>query len=180
MPSDGRAMLDRVAAVHRWDCPAVAADVPAPPPDPAEPDLAAAAASLRRPYDALRRLLGQVAGLLVLAQASDRREILDLPAIAVAREQWREVADMLAGIPAARVHARHVAAMSRAARLVGACLDALDGQARAGSGVDVGLALDRIAGAYRLVQQCSDDRIGLTMVDFRQSCCNCSPMAMRA
>jgi hypothetical protein len=180
MPSDGRAMLDRVAAVHRWDCPALATEPPPPLQDVAEPDLAAASAGLRRPYDALRRLLGQVAGLLVLAQASDRREILDLPAIAVAREQWREVTDMLAGLPAGRVYPRHVEALSRAARLVGACLDALDGQARSGSGVDVGLALDRIAGAYRLVQSSSDDRLGLTMVDFRQSCCNCSPTAMRA
>ena len=78
MPSSGREMLDRAALVHRWDCPAVAAEPALPEPDVAEAD-AAAAAALRRPYDALRRLIGQAAGLLVLAQASQRREIVDLP-----------------------------------------------------------------------------------------------------
>ena len=78
MPSSGRDMLDRAALVHRWDCPAVAAEPALPEPDVAEAD-AAAAAVLRRPYDALRRLIGQAAGLLVLAQASQRREIVDLP-----------------------------------------------------------------------------------------------------
>ena len=84
MPSSGRDMLDRAALVHRWDCPAVA-EPALPEPDVAEID-AAAAAALRRPYDGLRRLIGQAAGLLVLAQASQRREIVDLPAVAVARE----------------------------------------------------------------------------------------------
>ena len=45
----------------------------------------AAATALRRPYDGLRRLIGQAAGLLLLAQASSRREIVDLPAVAAAR-----------------------------------------------------------------------------------------------
>jgi hypothetical protein len=78
MPSSGRDMLDRAALVHRWDCPAVA-EPALPEPDVAEVD-AAAAASLRRPYDSLRRLIGQAAGLLVLAQTSQRREVLDLRA----------------------------------------------------------------------------------------------------
>ena len=100
MPSSGRDMLDRAALVHRWDCPAVA-ELALPEPDVAEVD-AAAAAALRRPYDALRRLIGQAAGLLVLAQTSQRREILDLPAVAVAREQWREVTAALGDLSAPR------------------------------------------------------------------------------
>ena len=51
MPSSGRDMLDRAALVHRWDCPAVA-EPALPEPEVAEVD-AAAAATLRRPYDAL-------------------------------------------------------------------------------------------------------------------------------
>ena len=51
MPSSGRDMLDRAALVHRWDCPAVA-EPALPEPDVADID-AAAAAALRRPYDAL-------------------------------------------------------------------------------------------------------------------------------
>jgi hypothetical protein len=177
MLSSGRDMLDRAALVHRWDCPAVAEPAP-PEPDVAEFD-AAAAAALRRPYDALRRLIGQAAGLLVLAQASQRREIVDLPAVAVAREQWREVTGTLADLSAPGGCERQVEHLIRAARLIGACLDALEASVNHET-VDVSLALDRIAAAYRLVQNSSSDKLGMSMVDFRQSCCNCAPMTVRA
>jgi hypothetical protein len=170
-------MLDRAAAVHRWDCPAVA-ERALPEPDVAEVD-AAAAAVLRRPYDALRRLIGQAAGLLVLAQASQRREMVDLPAVAVAREQWREVTSTLADLNAPRGCERRKENLIRAARLVGACLDALEASA-AQKTLEVSLALERIAAAYRLVQDSSSDKLGMTMVDFRQSCCNCAPLTARS
>jgi len=175
--SSGRDMLDRAALVHRWDCPAVA-EPALPEPEVAEID-AAAAATLRRPYDALRRLIGQAAGLLVLAQASQRREILDLPAVAVAREQWREVSSTLADLSAPRGCERQVEKLIRAARLIGACLDALEASTTKEK-VDVSLALERVTAAYRLVQLCSIDKLGMTMVDFRQSCCNCGPLTARA
>jgi hypothetical protein len=176
MSSSGRDMLDRAAVVHRWDCPAVA-EPSFPEPDVAAVD-AAAAAVLRRPYDALRRLIGQAAGLLVLAQASQRREIVDLPAVAVVREQWHELTATLADLNAPRGCERQVENLIRAARLVGACLDALEASANHET-VDVSLALERIAAAYRLVQQSSSDKLGMTMVDFRQSCCNCAPLTAR-
>ena len=177
MASSGRDMLDRAAFVHRWDCPAVA-DPTLPEPNVAAVD-AAAAAALRRPYDALRRLIGQAAGLLVLAQASQRREIVDLPAVAVAREQWRDVTAALADLSAPRGCERQMEHLIHAARLVGACLDALEASANQET-IDASLALDRVAAAYRLVQRCSSDTLGLSMVDFRQSCCNCAPMTSRA
>jgi hypothetical protein len=177
MPSSGRGMLDRAALVHRWDCPAVAESA-LPEQEVAEVETAAAAA-LRRPYDALRRLIGQAAGLLVLAQASQRREIVDLPAVAVAREQWREVSATLADLSAPRGCERHVQNLIRAARLVGECLDALEASANR-EAVDISLALDRVGAAYRFVQLCSIDKLGMTMVDFRQSCCNCAPLMARA
>lgn len=178
MPSSGRDMLDRAALVHRWDCPAVAAKPALPEADVAEDD-AAAVAALRRPYDALRRLIGQAAGLLVLAQASQSREIVDLPAVAVAREQWRHVTATLADLKAPRGSERRKENLVRAARLVGACLDALEASG-AQKTVDIALALERIAAAYQLVQRSSSDRLGMTMVDFRQSCCNCAPLMARA
>jgi len=170
-------MLDRAALVHRWDCPAIA-EPALPEPDVAEVD-ATAAAALRRPYDALRRLIGQAAGLLVLAQTSQRREIVDLPAVTVVREQWREVTATLADLSAPRGSERRKENLIRAARLVGACLDALEASATKGKG-DTSLALERIAAAYRLVQSSSSDKLGMTMVDFRQSCCNCAPLMARS
>lgn len=167
-----RDMLDRAADVHRWDCPAVSTEPAFPECDPTEADVAAAAAALRRPYDALRRLVGQAAGLLVLAEASQRRDIVDLPAVAIAREQWLEATATLADLKAPQGCERQAEDLIRAARLVGACLDALEAAA-AREAIDVSLALDRIAAAYRLVQRASSDKLGMTMVDFRQSCCNC-------
>src|SRR6202522_2458689 len=178
MANSGRDMLDRAALVHRWDCPAIAAEPALPEPDVAEV-YAAAAAALRRPYDALRRLIGQAAGLLVLAQASQRREIVDLPAVAVAREQWREVSATLGDLSVPRGCDAQAENLIRAARLIGACLDALEASANRET-VDVSLALDRIAAAYRLVQNSSSEKLGMTMVDFRQSCCNCAPLMARA
>ncbi len=178
MASRGRDVLDRMTRVHRWDCAAVASEPALPPADVADVDVAAATA-LRRPYDGLRRLIGQAAGLLLLAQASRRREIVDLPAVAVAREQWKDITAELAGIDAPRGCERHVEHLIQAARLIGACLDALEAAA-AREVMDVSLALDRVAAAYRLVQSCSIEKLGLTMVDFRQSCCNCAPIKARA
>jgi hypothetical protein len=85
----------------------------------------------------------------------------------------------LADLNAPRSCERQVEHLIRAARLVGACLDALEASANHET-VDVSLALDRIAAAYRLVQNSSSEKLGLSMVDFRQSCCNCAPMTMRA
>jgi len=178
MANRGRDALDRMTMVHRWDCPAVASEPALPPAEVADVDMAAPTV-LRRPYDGLRRLIGQAAGLLLLAQASRQREIVDLPAIAVAREQWKEITAELASLNAPQGCERHAAHLVQAARLIGACLDALDAAA-AREVMDVSLALDRVAAAYRLAQSCSIERLGLTMVDFRQSCCNCAPMKARA
>ena len=178
MASRGRDVLDRTTMVHRWDCPAVASEPTLPSADVADVDMAAATA-LRRPYDGLRRLIGQAAGLLLLAQASHRREIVDLPAVAAARVQWEDVTTQLASLNAPRGCERHVEHLVQAARLIGACLDALEAAA-AQEVMDVSLALDRVAAAYRLVQRRSVEKLGLRMVDFRQSCCNCAPMNVRA
>jgi hypothetical protein len=178
MASSGWDVLDRMTTVHRWDCPAVGSEPTLPRADVADVDVAAATA-LRRPYDGLRRLIGQAAGLLLLAQASRRREIMDLPAVAAAREQWKDVTAALTDLNAPRGYQRHVEHLVQAARLIGACLDALEAAA-AQEVMDVSLALDRVAAAYRLVRRCSIEKFGLTMVDFRQSCCNCAPMSVRA
>ena len=85
----------------------------------------------------------------------------------------------LADLSAPRSCERQVENLIRASRLIGACLDALEASADHET-VDVSLALDRVAAAYRFVQLCSIDKLGMTMVDFRQSCCNCAPMTARA
>jgi hypothetical protein len=85
----------------------------------------------------------------------------------------------LSDLSAPRSCERQVENLIRAARLVGACLDALEASATKET-VDTSLALERVAAAYRHVQLCSIDKLGMTMVDFRQSCCNCAPITVRA
>lgn len=176
MHGSSRAMLDRAATVHRPDCPALA-DVPVPPAEDTCDDTwmaAEAGALLRRPYDALRRLIGQVAGLLVLAQASGERAVFDLTALRIAQDQWKEVGAGLADITASRHLHRQLEAMRGAVRLVGACLSALDSRGAGSGAPDVSVALARVSSAYQLLQTVSEPKLGLAMVDFRQSCCNCA------
>lgn len=176
-----RAVLDRAVTIHRWDCEALNADNGLPP-DPDEwnpetsPESEAAIAygiAVRRAYDALRRAVGQVAGLLILAQASRQREIADLPALERAREQWAEASEELAALSAPSGLGRHLEAMRRAAHLTGAALNALMALRTSEDGPDVTQALEHLCTAYQVLQSTSESRLGLAMVDFRQSCCNC-------
>jgi len=177
--------FERAVTVHRYDCELVAA-----PPSaigsgdslPAiEKDAAADEAVVRyvvatRPiYDGLRRLIGQVAGLLVLAEAGGRRDVLDLPDIPAARERWAEVEQRLGALQAPSGLEGHLDRLATAHATLGEVLD------------DFGLARlqrdwrqhldragDRIKHAYAWLQAASEPRAGMTPVDFNHACCSCA------
>ncbi|MBN9059333.1 MAG: hypothetical protein J0H21_09090, partial [Rhizobiales bacterium] len=84
----GRALFERAVALHREDCSALAEPArftasAVALPGAAEEALADRVVVYRveagKAYEAFRRLIGQLAGLLILVQASGRREVLDLP-----------------------------------------------------------------------------------------------------
>lgn len=177
--------FERAVTIHRYDCELVTA-----PPSDAEGgetrqaienDPAADEAVVRyvvaaRPvYDGLRRLIGQVAGLLVLAEAGGRRDVLDLPDIPAARERWAEVEQRLGALQAPSGLEGHLDRLATAHATLGEVLD------------DFGLARlqrdwrqhldragDRIKHAYAWLQAASEPRAGMTPVDFNHACCSCA------
>ncbi|MBZ9987398.1 hypothetical protein LB572_09840 [Mesorhizobium sp. BH1-1-5] len=177
--------FERAVTIHRYDCELIAA-----PPSDAESgetkqaienDPAANEAVVRyvvaaRPiYDGLRRLIGQVAGLLVLAEAGGRRDVLDLPDIPAARERWAEVEQRLGALQAPGGLEGHLARLETAHATLGEVLDDF-GLARLRRDWQQHLdrAGDRIKHAYAWLQAASEPRAAMTPVDFNHACCSCA------
>lgn len=175
--------LERAVTVHRYDCEAIA-DTAGAPADAADVSLEAAtpdeavvryAIAARPLYDGMRRSIGHVAGLLVLAQASGRRDVIGLPDLTVARERWQELRERLPALHVPRGLERHFAFLERAHAMIGEVLDGFDA-AREGRDWQHHLdrASDRIKSAYACLQTASEPRAGMMMVDFKHACCSCA------
>jgi hypothetical protein len=137
-------------------------------------EVIAYAIQARTIYSDLRRLIGQTAGLLILAQASNKREALDLAALPGALELWNEISERLGRLSAPRRVEAHLQNLQASFRLTGSCLSSLRVRRSVEGRVDLTEPLGNLSVAYKHLQACSDDRFGMTMVDFRQSCCNCN------
>jgi hypothetical protein len=181
--SPGHDFFERAVTIHRYDCSLVAdatetADT--------RPDADEAASLMpddrsvryglaaRSSYDGLRRLIGQLAGLAILLTASRRRDILDLPDLPLARERWQDIGTGIAALDAPPALARHFGSLTAAYRLVG---DIITGLASLSTTADaervLDIANDSLKRAYRVLQDASEPRLGMTMVDFNHACCNC-------
>jgi hypothetical protein len=132
-------------------------------------------------YSDLKRLIGQLGGLLVLAQASRRRDALEIVSLEEAEATCREASSRCAALVAPGKLARHRARLAEAGRLVGEALAALRATRNAaGETVDLGPASEQAKRAYALLQAASESRFGMTMVDFRHACCNCGAINQQA
>ncbi len=171
-------LLDAVPSIHAADCqswgqaagavsgPAITPDLP--------DDVAAYAAGARAVYSDLRRLVGQLAGLLILAQASNRREAFDLPTLVAARELWQSLPERLDGLRAPGRLDANAYQLRATHRLLGDCLEALrDPRLNGDDRPDLSAAMAGLARAYTHLQAASEPRVGMTMVDFSHACCNC-------
>lgn len=178
--------FERAVTVHRYDCELVATpqassaegmkSLPSGPPDAAADDSIVRYVVATRPvYDGLRRLIGQVAGLLVLAEAGGRRDVLDLPDIPAARERWDEVNERLGALQAPSGLESHLARLVTTHATIG---EVLDDFALARLQRDwqqhLDRAGDRIKHAYVWLQAASEPRAGMTPVDFNHACCSCA------
>lgn len=181
----GKLFFERAVTVHRYDCEVIAS-----PPsdveggearqaienDPAADEVVVRYVVACRPiYDGLRRLIGQVAGLLVLAEAGGRRDVLDLPDIPAARERWAEVEQRLRALQAPSGLEGHLDRLATAHATLGEVLDDF-GLARLQRDWQRHLdrAGDRIKHAYAWLQAASEPRAGMTPVDFNHACCSCA------
>src|SRR6185369_14608783 len=78
-------------------------------------------------FNALRRLIGQLSGLLILAETRTLRNAPDLADLAAARRQWAETADAAARLEGPGSLADHAGRLQHAARHVGAALETMSG-----------------------------------------------------
>jgi hypothetical protein len=125
-PTRSYALLDAVPTLHSADC-----DSPKPNTgsagvaiDRGLPDeIASYLIGARRVYSDLRRLVGQIAGLLILAQASNRKEALDLPILAAAKELWLSVPEQMELLRAPSRLDANLSHLRSAHRLLGSCFD---------------------------------------------------------
>ena len=129
-------------------------------------------------YRRLRRLVGQLGGIAILAQAGQSAPWPDHPALAAAGEALREAEETIrrASVPAEQ-HASH-AHLRRSAADLAWVVSRLrkppiaEAHDRTWPGT-VAIALDR---AYRALKWASNEALGFSLVDARQSCC-CSAHA---
>lgn len=183
----GDAFFERAVTVHRYDCEAVANAGGGPTAEQNVPDDGWPARSVpdeaiirytvaARPlYDGMRRLIGQVAGLLVLVQAGGRRDVLDLPDLVIARERWRELRETLRDLGMPRGVERHFGYLERAHAAIGEVLDGFDAARRERDWQRrLDEAAERIKSAHASLQAASEPRAGMTMVDFNHACCSCA------
>lgn len=165
-------IIDRLVSVHRADCEQLAG-INRPVATPQDMLDDETAMLLRRPFDDLRRLIGQIGGLLLLAEVSGRREISDLAALTDAETRASEIAERLSSLPSAVQGSAVVCALVTAARNSSSCIDALRQAAQRRGDFDLDKAQRLIADTYRMLQRTADPAKGRSMVDFSHACCSC-------
>jgi hypothetical protein len=168
--------FDQAAVVHLPQCEAVGAEAMngdgLPIGDAGASDAIVAYALAMRPlYDSLKRVIGQVGGLLILAETTGKAETIDLPSLAHAEDALRNVREQLATLPVPAGPAVHRERVEAACRLAAIAIDAL--RKSATRAMELAPALDALSRSYQLLQSASDSRFGLMMVDFRHACCTC-------
>lgn len=122
-------------------------------------------------YNGLRRLLGQLSGLLILAETRALRDARDLSDLAAARLRWAETSDNASRLAGPGGLADHCQRLQRAAAHLGSALEAMEGAGLRAEGGG-SLATRHLKLSYRLLQSASDSRVGLVMVDMSDACCN--------
>jgi len=137
--------------------------------------LAKYASDCRPIYDDLRRIIGQLAGLTILARLTSRREIRDLPELQNCEMRWKEASERLSTLQTPAGAASHRTQLEAALAFCWAAMrtfSELQGQEALDMALDqAGVQIKR---AYSHLQAASWQRAGLEMVDFSHSCCCCN------
>lgn len=137
-------------------------------------ELIAYALAIRPQYNKTARLIGQLAGLLLLAQARGRLDF-DFEAFKPPIEQARECIDAIYSIPAPIGGRRRHWALCRAMTLVNGVTNefthSIGGEAQVRE--QVAKWSEQLKRANALVRWASDSSMGLNPIDFSQACCCC-------
>ncbi|OYU19347.1 MAG: hypothetical protein CFE34_05725 [Rhodobacteraceae bacterium PARR1] len=176
-------LFTRLAATHKPDC-LLSLDGPLPQavPNPDElsrtlgSDTVARYAQDCRPiYEDLRRVIGQLSGLLILARLTAKSDIADLPEAAQCRARWVEAGQRLGCLNAPAAVQGHKAQLDSAHSFCGQILAQVPQLRR---GPEAETQFDRmtvqIKRAYAHLEAASAPKAGLQMVDFTHACCACT------
>lgn len=137
-------------------------------------DVVAYGLEVRSVYNSLKRLVGQLAGLMLMLEATKRREVFDLPSLAIAVERFDEVRQRMAKMRVPQRGERHFAQIRAASKLIEMGLATLQDRANAVRVGEASSGIDYLSRAYRHLQSASEDKFSMTMVDFKNSCCGCN------
>ncbi|MCA9319018.1 hypothetical protein KDA06_05285 [Candidatus Saccharibacteria bacterium] len=177
---DETRLFVRLAHTHKPDCVmSLDGTMPKAVPSPDElavvfgsDEVARYAANCRPIYEDLRRIIGQMSGLAILARLTERREIRDLPELQNCESRWKQASERLSSLSAPAGTVEHKAQLEAAldfCRLAMGTFSEIRGQATLNEMLDLaGLQIKR---AYTHLQAASSAKAKLEMVDFSHACC---------
>ena len=159
-----------------WDTPAESAPEALVTVGISDEDVARYFGSIRPLYDAAKRCIGQLSGVLLLLQTRSLDRSRDGLLLASVTQQIREAADRLAAVAAPAMVSRHYALITELLARIGrirARLDRLRDMVDPAS-PDLDQVVQELFAAQRGLLRISLPEAGLVPVDFTAACCNCA------
>lgn len=175
------ALFSRLTAVHRPDC-TLFADGPMPAPvlgpDDLGPLIGAAAAryatDCRPVFEDLRRVVGQLAGLMILARLTASSEVADLEELEKCRQRWRDAGERIGALDAPGELSPHREQIAAAHSFSGLALGTFSELHAQGDNEETFERINRhVRRAYAHLSAATAEKAGLAMVDLSHACCSC-------
>lgn len=173
-------LFTRLVQTHRPDCIlSLEGPEPVPASNPDElartlgSDAVARYASACRPiYEDLRRVIGQLSGLAILARVSTHRDLGDLPELKRCEERLAKASERLSALSAASGTEPHKRQLEAAFAFSGQAMRTFSSFRRAVTAEETLDAAEmQIKRAYAHLRAASSSRAELEMVDFSHACC---------
>lgn len=173
-------LFTRLVQTHKPDC-ILSLDGPEPEPASSPEELARTlgsdalgryAAACRPIYEDLRRVIGQLSGLAILARVATHRDLADLPELKRCEERLRSTAERLERLSAPSGSEQHKQQLEAAFSFSRLAMGTFSAFRRTTAAEEtLGKAEIAIKRAYAHLRAASTSRAKLEMVDFSNACC---------
>lgn len=176
--------FNRIVGIHKPDCEMLQHCEPVEETKlPGEAELFAAlgceqtagyAMACRGIYEDLRRVIGQLAGLLILARATRKIEFVELEQVENCMTRWKDAGARIGVLQAYGPVARHKHLIESAHNFCGRILRTFPViTSRSDLDKTFDEMGDHLKKAYACLSKASSHEAGLVMVDFSNACCGC-------
>ena len=176
--------FNRIVGIHKPDCEMLMrCDPVEETPLPGEAELVSAlgseqtaeyAMACRGIYEDLRRVIGQLAGLMILARVTRKIEFVELEQVDNCTKRWTDAGARIGALKAPGPVARHKKQIEAAHDFCGRVLRTFP---QLSSRTDLDATFDEMGEhlkqAYQKLSRASSHEAGLVMVDFSNACCSC-------